>query len=73
MPMFEYRCKRCETKFEKLMSRDERDRPGPCPECGCARSQRLMSTFAGHSSGGGSIGGNSCGGCSKGSCAGCHH
>ncbi len=73
MPVYEYKCKRCEHVFEKLVSREQRDRPGPCPECNCARSQRLMSVFAGHSSGGGSIGGSSCSSCSKGSCAGCHH
>ena len=74
MPVYEYKCKRCSAKFEKLISRANRDNPGPCPECNCARSERLMSTFAGHTSGGGSIGGGGgCAGCSSGSCAGCHH
>ena len=73
MPVYEYQCKRCDHKFEKLVTREQRDNPGACPECNCARSRRLMSMFAGHSSGG-SIGGrNSCGGCSRSSCAGCHH
>lgn len=74
MPVYEYKCKRCSIKFEKLISRDNRDNPGACPDCGCERSQRLMSTFAGHKSDGGSIGGGGgCGGCSSSSCAGCHH
>lgn len=73
MPMYEYRCKRCNHKFERLVSYENRETPGDCPECGCARSKRLMSSFAGHTSGGGNIGGSSCGGCSKSSCAGCHH
>jgi putative FmdB family regulatory protein len=74
MPVYEYKCKRCAQVFEKLLNRDQRDNHGPCPACNCARSQRLMSMFAGHSSGGGAIGGSSsCGGCAKGSCAGCGH
>ncbi|MBU0609722.1 MAG: zinc ribbon domain-containing protein [Armatimonadetes bacterium] len=72
MPVYEYQCKRCSNVFEKLVSRDQRDTPGPCPECHCARSQRMMSVFAGHTSGGGSIGGNSCSSCTSGSCSTCH-
>lgn len=73
MPVYEYKCKRCAHVFEKLVGRDQRDNPGPCPDCNCARSQRLMSMFAGHSSGGSIGGGGGCGGCAKSSCAGCHH
>lgn len=72
MPLYEYRCQRCEQVFEKLVSREQRDKPGGCPACGCARSQRLMSTFAGHVSGGGSIAGSSsCSTCTASSCASC--
>ena len=73
MPVYEYKCKRCSLKFEKLISRERRDEPGPCPECHCARSQRVMSSFAGHSSSGSIGGGGGCGGCSSSSCAGCHN
>lgn len=73
MPLYEFRCRRCKNVYERLLSREQRDEPGECPQCGCARSQRLMSTFAGHKSGGGSIAGSSsCSGCAASSCAGCH-
>jgi putative FmdB family regulatory protein len=45
MPIYEYRCTTCETRFEDLVR-------GPsaavaCPECGGAEAERLLSTFAG--------------------------
>ena len=73
MPLYEYKCARCAKVFEKLCSRESRDQVPPCPDCGCVKTKRMMSTFAGHSSGGGSLAGSGgCGGCSKTSCAGCH-
>jgi putative FmdB family regulatory protein len=73
MPIFEFSCPRCKTKFEKLCSRAERDEPAACPDCGCVKGKRLMSMFAGHTAGGSIGGGGGCGGCAKSSCAGCHH
>jgi putative FmdB family regulatory protein len=47
MPIFEYRCEKCETKFEKLV------RNGTtavlCPTCGHDRVNQELSTFAAHS------------------------
>lgn len=45
MPIFEYRCQECGTKFEKLMRRAEEAAPG-CPSCGGERASREFSTFA---------------------------
>lgn len=73
MPIYEYKCARCAQVFEKLSSREERDTVPPCTACGCAKTKRLMSTFAGHSSSGSIGGSGGCGGCRKSSCAGCRH
>jgi len=71
MPVYEYRCQQCGEKFEKLLSRTQRDKPGPYPHCGSRRSRRLMSMFVGHSAGGSLGGASSCSSCSRSSCAGC--
>jgi len=43
MPIFEYRCKKCEVEFETLVL--GRETP-ECPTCHGSRLERLMSTFA---------------------------
>ncbi len=51
MPIFEYRCQDCGTKFEKLVRRAE-DAPGiECPSCGKKHLQQEFSTFAAHANG----------------------
>jgi putative FmdB family regulatory protein len=43
MPLFEYRCARCEHVFETLVTGDERPL---CPRCQGADLEKLLSTFA---------------------------
>jgi putative FmdB family regulatory protein len=77
MPIYEYRCRACDERFEELVRSS-----GPavaCPSCGTADVERLLSVFAG-------VGGSSAapssptpsqvlssgvGGCGPG--CGCHH
>ena len=50
MPIYEYKCQDCGTKFEKLVRRSE----GPeleCPSCGQKHLEQEFSTFAAHSAG----------------------
>jgi len=49
MPIYEYRCEDCGTKFEKLVRRAT-DEP-VCPSCGQKHLQQELSTFAAHSNG----------------------
>lgn len=75
MPVYEYLCKHCATKFEELVFAGE-TAPERCPHCGAEKVSRLLSTFAAASEGGGksspapadysSANGHGCGG---GSCA----
>jgi putative FmdB family regulatory protein len=50
MPIFEYRCEDCGTKFEKLMRRAGEQAPG-CPTCGGERASQQFSTFAARANG----------------------
>ena len=51
MPIFEYKCESCGTKFEKLLRRAE-DRSGlACPDCGQDHLSQQYSTFAARANG----------------------
>lgn len=49
MPIFEYRCKKCEKEFEALVL--GRERP-LCPSCRSGSLEKLLSTFSAVSGGG---------------------
>jgi len=51
MPIFEYRCKDCGLKFEKLVRNQDAAAP-VCPGCGGSDLQKEFSTFAAHASAG---------------------
>lgn len=46
MPVYEYTCKRCGARFERLLVAAERDAKQQCPECRKTASERRMSGFA---------------------------
>ena len=50
MPIYEYICDDCGTKFEKLVRGNQS--AIACPSCGESRLQTVLSTFAAHSSNG---------------------
>ena len=50
MPIFEYLCEDCGSKFEKLVRRAESDSVA-CPSCGQAHLKQQFSTFAAHANG----------------------
>jgi putative FmdB family regulatory protein len=67
MPMYEYYCSACRTRFEKLVRVAGDAAHAACPECGRADAPRVLSTFAavrGGSDGAAlaSVGGGCCGG-----------
>jgi len=43
VPIYEYRCKKCDAHFEKLQRMNEK---ANCPKCGAGSVERLLSTFA---------------------------
>lgn len=78
MPIYEYRCKKCDKDFEELVFDDAAPL---CPHCGSNDTYKLMSCCARHRAGGdGDDGGmaapasgGGCAGCSGGHCASCGH
>jgi putative FmdB family regulatory protein len=76
MPVYEYYCSTCRTRFEELVRGAEGGDRGTCPECARADVPRVFSTFAtvrGGSDGAelasAAMGGGGC--CGMGGC-GCH-
>lgn len=73
MPIYEYLCSDCQTKFDALRSMKEADSPIRCNNCKSIHTSRLLSVFFAQSGGqaiAGSNGGG-CAGCSSSSCVGC--
>jgi len=52
MPIYEYRCEDCGTKFEKLVRRTSDVPELECPSCGKNHLRQELSTFAAHASSG---------------------
>ena len=48
MPIFEYKCQDCGSRFEQLIRRAEDESGLRCPSCGDARVAKQLSTFAAH-------------------------
>lgn len=65
MPVFEYRCNECNTKFDVLHKSLNNQEEVVCPKCNSKDSKKLLSSFSA------SVSGNyerSFGGCENGSC-----
>ncbi len=61
MPIFEFSCSDCGSRFEEIMSREQLAAGRvACPDCGSSQVQRSLSAFATSSSG--SAGAPPCGG-----------
>jgi len=74
MPIYEYVCSECGSKFELLRSLSQATEEVSCPHCHNA-AKRILSTFVSHSTDDmgftKSVGGNSCSSCSSASCDSC--
>lgn len=62
MPLYEYRCSSCGSRFEVLRRMGQGSEGLACPQCGHERVDKEFSTFAGASSSGGAA--STGGGCS---------
>jgi putative FmdB family regulatory protein len=58
MPLYEFECKTCGTRFEKLILGSARPNP-PCPSCDARDVDKLYSAFGVGSSNGRRSGGSS--------------
>ena len=72
MPIYEYTCLDCGTRFDALRAMSEADHPIRCEACESEHTTRVLSIFAAHSEGRVIAGGgSSCDSCSATSCASC--
>jgi len=62
MPIYEFKCRKCEKRFEALRPINDDGRDLTCPECGDRRPEKVFSTFATSSVTGGGCGGGGGGG-----------
>lgn len=51
MPIYEFKCNRCENTFEQLVLSSDEEENVTCPSCGDRDTSRLMSSFSCGSSG----------------------
>ena len=75
MPLYEFRCKKCTTVFERLCRMGENGKTVACTTCGARSPQRLMSVCSARVSGGSngeSHASSRCSGCASHNCATCH-
>lgn len=45
MPIYEYRCKRCESHFERFHWRSREEDKILCPRCGSEEVEKTLSSF----------------------------
>ncbi|HEV8606700.1 MAG TPA: zinc ribbon domain-containing protein [Tepidisphaeraceae bacterium] len=57
MPIYEYNCKKCENRFEKLVRTMGAPEDAECPKCGSTETARAISVFAVSSEAAGRSGG----------------
>ncbi|MFO7444818.1 MAG: zinc ribbon domain-containing protein [Ignavibacteriaceae bacterium] len=78
MPLFEYKCKNCDTKYEVLHKSAVKQEEVACPKCHSTESKKLFSAFSASIDNSGGYSGSSCatgnceipasGGCASGMC-----
>lgn len=64
MPLFEYKCSSCNTKYEVLHKSSVNQEEVTCPRCSSKESKKLFSTFSASVESSGSYSG----GCDSGNC-----
>ena len=67
MPIYEYECRKCGTRFERLIRNATRDVPDKCPKCGAAKPEKVLSAFSVAVAGGHGPS-DACESCPSGSC-----
>ena len=53
MPMYEYRCQKCEKDFEVLVKFSESEKEQPCPDCKSEETKKKISQTSFSLKGGG--------------------
>jgi len=61
MPIYEYRCKKCNDQFEMIRPMGDSAKRVDCPKCGAKSADKLPTTFAAHGGSGSSTPAAGCG------------
>lgn len=64
MPIYEYKCKKCQNDFEALVWTSREEEMVECPKCNARDVERILSPFAkssGSSGSGGGLSSSACG------------
>jgi putative FmdB family regulatory protein len=69
MPIYEYQCSKCESKFEVLRSMSKMDDDAGCPKCEGVRFSAFSKGMGGLTT---SLNTDGCSSCSSSSCDTCH-
>ncbi|TDA64787.1 MAG: zinc ribbon domain-containing protein [Chloroflexi bacterium] len=73
MPIYEYVCQECGTRFEALRPMKDADVAITCKKCHGSNTQRALSLFNATSGGQTLAASGGCGNCAGGSCSSCGH
>jgi putative FmdB family regulatory protein len=71
MPIYEYACMNCGSKFELMRAMKDADVPVTCGQCQGEHTVRLLSLFNAQSGGRVVAGSSGCASCSSNACATC--
>ncbi|MBG0785125.1 MAG: zinc ribbon domain-containing protein [Anaerolineaceae bacterium] len=71
MPIYEYQCQDCQSRFEQIRPIKDADSELECPCCQSHNVKRQVSLFNASSGGRPITSGGGCSGCSGGSCSTC--
>lgn len=61
MPIYEFRCRKCDHQFETITSVNEDGSGLKCPECGEPKPEKLLSIFSASGTESPASGGGGCG------------
>jgi len=73
MPVYEYYCSHCHTKFDALRPMSEADAPIKCGHCESKRTARVLSVVFAHTGGSSAESASSGSGCACGGACSCGH
>jgi len=46
MPVYEFRCRKCGTRYEVTCHWEDRDKSAVCPKCGGKKADPVVTSFA---------------------------
>ena len=73
MPLYEYQCNDCNSRFDAFRSIQDANAPIRCKKCLSLNTRKALSLFSASSDGRSVTNAGGCAGCSGGTCSSCGH